>query len=59
MLPKWQIRTAMLFTGHRDKAVFDAYADHTTEKIFGEVRAVATETFGRLLPFSGKREDTA
>jgi integrase len=52
-------RKAMLATGHRGKAVFDVYADHSTEQIFGEVRAAATETFGRLLPFSKGRKDTA
>ena len=59
MADQIESRKAMPATGHRDKAVFDAYADHSTEKIFGEVRAVAAETFGRLLPFSGKRKDTA
>ena len=59
MADQIESRKAMLATGHRGKAVFDAYADHSTEKIFGEVRAVATETFGRLLSFSGKRKDTA
>ena len=43
----------------RDKVVFDAYADHIKEETFGEVRSVATETFGRLLPFSLHRKDSA
>ena len=59
MADQVEARKAMLATGHRDKVVFDAYADHSTEKIFGEVRAIAAETFGRLLPFGGKRKDTA
>jgi integrase len=59
MADQIESRKAMLATGHKGKAVFDAYADHSTEEIFGEVRAVAMETFGRLLPFSGKRKDTA
>lgn len=52
MADQAEARKAMLATGHRDKAVFDAYADHAKEETFGEVRVVATETFGRLRPFS-------
>ena len=58
MADQVEARKAMLATGHRDQAVFDADADHIKAETFGEVRTVATETFGRLLPFSqvGKRQ---
>ena len=59
MADQVEARKAMLATGHRDKVVFDAYADHIKEETFGEVRSVATETFGRLLPFSQDRKDSA
>ena len=59
MADQVESRKAMLATGHRDKAVFDAYADHMKEQTFGEVRSVAIETFERLLPFNQKRKDTA
>ena len=52
-------RKAMLATGHRDQVVFDACADYIKEETFGEVRSVATETFGRLLTFSQDRKDSA
>ena len=59
MADQVEARKAMLATGHRDQVVFDAYANHIKAKTFGEVRTVATETFGRLLPFSHERKDTA
>jgi integrase len=59
MADQVEARKAMLATGHRDKVVFNAYADHIKEETFGEVRSVATETFGRLLPFSQDRKDSA
>ena len=43
-------RKAMLATGHKDRTVFDAYADHSTDEVFEEVRRAITGTFEHLLP---------
>ncbi len=51
MADKLEARKVMTGTGHSNAAVFEVYADHSTEETFQEVRSVAAETFGKLLPF--------
>ena len=38
-------------TGHKSRAVFDAYADHITEENLEEVGRVGAEVFGNILQF--------
>ena len=38
-------------TGHKSRAVFDAYSDHITEKNLEEVGRIGAEVFGNLLQF--------
>jgi integrase len=38
-------------TGHKSRAVFDAYSDHITEENLEEVGRVGAEVFGNLLQF--------
>ena len=38
-------------TGHKSRAVFEAYADHITEENLEEVGRVASEVFGNIVPF--------
>ena len=38
-------------TGHKSRAVFEAYADHVTSENLEEVGRVGAEVFGNLLQF--------
>ena len=38
-------------TGHKNKAVFEEYADHITEENLEEVSKVGAEVFGNILQF--------
>jgi integrase len=51
MADRLEKRKVMVATGHTDGSIFDVYADHIAEETFQEVRSVAAETFGKLLPF--------
>ena len=51
MADRLEKRKVMLATGHATGAVFDAYADHSTEETFREVEQAAQDAFGRLLQF--------
>jgi integrase len=53
MADRLEKRKVMLATGHVTGAVFDAYADHSTEETFREVEEAAQDAFGKLLQFSG------
>ena len=43
----------MSATGHKSGAVFEVYADHSSEKVFQEVSADVADTFGKLVIFPG------
>jgi integrase len=52
MADRLEARKVMSATGHKNGAVFEAYADHAAEKTLSEVRIVGREVFGKLLPFT-------
>jgi len=38
-------------TGHKSRAVFEAYADHVTQENLEEVSRIGAEVFGNVLQF--------
>jgi integrase len=44
-----EARKAMSATGHKNKAVFDAYADHLSEEVFQEVKDTVKNTFTEII----------
>jgi integrase len=51
MADRLEAHKVMSATGHKNGAVFEAYAEHLSAETFDEVRAASVEAFGRLLPF--------
>ena len=48
MADRLEARKVMSAAGHRNGAVFDAYADHASAETFDQVRTASTEAFGVL-----------
>jgi len=51
MVDKMKPEAVMRSTGHKDRAVFDVYADHLEKANLDEVGKVAEEVFGKMLSF--------
>ncbi len=56
MADRLEAHKVMSATGHKNGAVFEAYAEHLSAETFDEVRTASVEAFGRLLPFAKPAE---
>lgn len=50
MADRLEARKVMLVTGHKTRAVFDGYADHSLDSDLNEVAIASVETFDSILP---------
>ncbi|HOX65180.1 MAG TPA: tyrosine-type recombinase/integrase [Thermotogota bacterium] len=50
MADRLEARKVMLVTGHKTRAVFDGYADHSLDSDLNEVALASVETFDSILP---------